>query len=103
MAQKTCKIKNFLIFVLILFFLFGAFLLFNNFTVKANGETINEIVEEQLENLNLNDLEDFYDNIEEKPDGNGFFDLIKKIVNGRSNSEARNPSLLRPSILKKRG
>ncbi len=75
--------KKIIITLFIFLIMFGLFACSN--IKKANAETLSESIDSQLENLDLSELENFFNDIEDNPQKGGFIDNIKNLLNGTSN------------------
>ncbi len=73
-------IKKQLLIVLLLFFVIGLILSFQQNTAKA--DSLSDNIDEQLSNIDLTELETFYNQIMTDIDDSNFFVEIKKLLNG---------------------
>lgn len=75
--------KKLLIFAIIFIVLFVCVLNLNMPIAKA--DELSENIEEQLQNIDLKELENFFDNIKDKPFGLDFMQCVYEILNGEYN------------------
>lgn len=65
----------------IIFAFISVFLLFNNNTYSVNADSLTDSVNEQLENIDLSHIEDYFNNLQIKPQIN-YIDYLSNLLKG---------------------
>lgn len=76
--------KAFIIVVLFVLMIFS----FNSTKLCfAKEKSINDVIGEQLNNLDFSSLEDFYNNLDIKPNAENFFSIVQELLKGNYSSQ----------------